>query len=304
MTMKGMDIEAGRQSAQTIQQGSSELEQLTNTLTQSLEGFQWIGPDADRTRQTWQSEHRTALTNISHVDQFDLEFIGFSIEQWVLAMRGRLLTRLGRLEEARRCLDRLAEMGATSLDPVIVQMPHYGYVELAAHLNDAGLAKVHLEHTLVIADKHQNPYLRVFALNGSALLSTMQANYRNAAITLGEALSLVRNAKVATEFETEILANLAESHRLAGDLELALTVSKETVRLSRQRGNRLPQCRALITWGGILSADSRMGKSGEAVLMFEEAEKLIRATGAQGYSAALVSAGFLATLGTTPARAT
>jgi uncharacterized protein YukE len=69
MTMKGMDIEAGRQSAQTIQQGSQELEQLTNTLTQSLEGFQWIGPDADRTRQTWQSEHRTALTNISQALQ-------------------------------------------------------------------------------------------------------------------------------------------------------------------------------------------------------------------------------------------
>ena len=29
MTMKGMDIEAGRQSATQIQQGSSELEQLT-----------------------------------------------------------------------------------------------------------------------------------------------------------------------------------------------------------------------------------------------------------------------------------
>jgi uncharacterized protein YukE len=69
MAMKGMDIEAGRQSAQVIQQGSSELEQLTNTLTQSLESFQWIGPDADRTRQTWQSEHRTALTNISQALQ-------------------------------------------------------------------------------------------------------------------------------------------------------------------------------------------------------------------------------------------
>jgi hypothetical protein len=69
MTMKGMDIEAGRQSAQVIQQGSSELEQLTNTLTQSLEGFQWIGPDADRTRQTWQSEHRTALTTIAQALQ-------------------------------------------------------------------------------------------------------------------------------------------------------------------------------------------------------------------------------------------
>jgi uncharacterized phage infection (PIP) family protein YhgE len=64
MAMKGMDIEAGRQSAQTIAQGASQLEQLTAQLTNSLTQFEWIGPDADRTRQTWESEHRTHLTNI------------------------------------------------------------------------------------------------------------------------------------------------------------------------------------------------------------------------------------------------
>jgi hypothetical protein len=65
MTMKGMDIEAGRQSATVISQGASQLEQLTQQLTSSLEGFQWVGPDAERTRSTWQSEHRTQLTNIT-----------------------------------------------------------------------------------------------------------------------------------------------------------------------------------------------------------------------------------------------
>ena len=64
MPMKGMDVEAGRQSAQQITQGASELEQLTGRLTQVIEGFEWIGPDAERTRQAWQSDYRTMLTQV------------------------------------------------------------------------------------------------------------------------------------------------------------------------------------------------------------------------------------------------
>ena len=64
MPMKGMDVEGGRQSAQQITQGASELEQLTGRLTQVIEGFEWIGPDAERTRQAWQSDYRTMLTNV------------------------------------------------------------------------------------------------------------------------------------------------------------------------------------------------------------------------------------------------
>ena len=64
MTMKGMNVEAGRQSATQIAQGAGELEQLTARLSQVIEGFEWIGPDADRTRQTWQSDHRTMLGQV------------------------------------------------------------------------------------------------------------------------------------------------------------------------------------------------------------------------------------------------
>ncbi|MBI2769363.1 MAG: AAA family ATPase [Burkholderiales bacterium] len=231
----------------------------------------------------------TALSDIQHVDKFDLEFIGFSIEEWVLAMRGRLLTRLGRFDEAHHCLDKLVEMGASSFDPVIVQMPHYAYIELAWHRNDLALANVHLAKATEIAQRHETPYLRVFALSGKGLVASLQEDFQAEAKALGEALSLVRNANVAMEFETEILANLADSHRKAGDLELALAVSKETVRLSRQRGNRLPECRATITWATILSADPRMGAKGEADKLFAEAHALVRSTGAQSYQKPLLA---------------
>ena len=29
-----------------------------------IEGFEWIGPDAERTRQSWQSDYRTMLTQV------------------------------------------------------------------------------------------------------------------------------------------------------------------------------------------------------------------------------------------------
>ncbi|MFW6776156.1 hypothetical protein ACOACO_17880 [Nocardioides sp. CPCC 205120] len=64
MAMKGMDIEGGRQSAQQITQGAGELEQLTGRLTQSLESFEWVGPDAERTRTSWNSEYRAMLTQV------------------------------------------------------------------------------------------------------------------------------------------------------------------------------------------------------------------------------------------------
>lgn len=61
MAMKGMDVEGGRQSAQQINQGAGELEALSGRLTQVIEGFEWQGPDAERTRSTWQSEYRPML---------------------------------------------------------------------------------------------------------------------------------------------------------------------------------------------------------------------------------------------------
>lgn len=71
MAMKGMDVEAGRQSATQINQGASELDQLTGRMTQVIEGFEWVGPDADRTRQTWQTDYRNMLTQVSqHLQEF------------------------------------------------------------------------------------------------------------------------------------------------------------------------------------------------------------------------------------------
>jgi hypothetical protein len=65
MAMKGMDVEAGRQASQQINQGSQELEALSGKMTQVIQGFDWIGPDADRTRDTWSSDYVTMLQKVT-----------------------------------------------------------------------------------------------------------------------------------------------------------------------------------------------------------------------------------------------
>ena len=65
MAMKGMDVEAGRQASQQINQGSQELEALSGKMTQVIQGFDWIGPDADRTRDTWSSGYVTMLQKVT-----------------------------------------------------------------------------------------------------------------------------------------------------------------------------------------------------------------------------------------------
>jgi hypothetical protein len=65
MAVKGMDVEGGRQSATVITQGAEQLDGLTQQLTGSIQGFEWMGPDADRTRETWNSEYVRTLQMVS-----------------------------------------------------------------------------------------------------------------------------------------------------------------------------------------------------------------------------------------------
>lgn len=225
----------------------------------------------------------SALRDIGEIDRFDREWIGFSIEQWVMGMRGRLLTRLGRLDEAEQCLRALLVMGQSSNDPVILQFAHFGYIDLAGCRRDAALAEEHYAHVAEIAAKYENPYLRVFALSCRAAVASIGGDFDTAAATYSQALALVRSAKVAMEFETEILASLAECQRRLGRFEQALDVAQEAIDISRERSTRLPECRALVTCASAMLDVHGSECADQAQTLFAEAEHLLGLTGATIY---------------------
>jgi len=233
--------------------------------------------------------NNAALQGVAHIDQFDREFIDFSIEQWLYGIRARLLIRMGRLEEAKTCLQQMEVADGGLNDPVIEQIAHYLYVELALCFRDTALAQKHSARVSKIAQEHKSPYSRAFALWCGGLVEATAGDLESAQRSYSQALELIMGTRAAVEFETEIRVSLAERHYLAGDHDQALAAAKEALALSQQRSNRLTECRALIVCGGVLGQKADAGSWSEASSLFNQAEQLITLTGARIYESGLTS---------------
>lgn len=231
-----------------------------------------------------------ALQGLSRIDQFDREFIGFSVEQWVLSIRVRLLNRMGRFDEAQSYLRQMPADAEDSDDPVMRQIAHHVYVDLAWCKNDPVLAEKYAATVAGIAEKHPNPYSKVFSLFCNGLSQLTAHDFDHAKQTFSDALKLIKSSNVAVDFEAEMLAGLAECHQHLRNFEQALACAKEALATSRLRSNRLAECRALIVWGAVLAAEGEPNGAGQAEIFFEQAERLIVLTGVKIFENALINA--------------
>lgn len=229
-----------------------------------------------------------ALQGLSQIDQFDREFIDFSIEQWVVGIRVRLLIRMGRLNDAQACLQQMLASDEVLGDPVIRQITHHLHVEFANATQNPALARQHVAIVVSLADQHTSPYSRVFALWCSGLADVSGGNLETAERSFSNALVCISATKVAVEFEAEIRASLAECHHKLGKLDIALEVAKENIAIARPRNNRLAECRALIVCGGVLSQKNDVNSWREALDFYSRAEQLITLTGAKMYEQRLM----------------
>jgi len=225
-----------------------------------------------------------ALEGVTQVETFDHQFLGFSVEHWLMTLRGRILLRLGRFDEAERCLRALIDIEDSLSDPTVQFLPHYAYVDLAWCVGDAKLAQRHAARVTAIAEKHGSPYLRVFALAAAGIAESVNQDFTAALRSFGESLSFARAAKAAMEYEPEILASIAECHAHLGQSAAALEAAQETIALARMRSARLPECRAAITTAAALIADGSGTRRHEAATWLARAEDLIRVTGAKIYA--------------------
>ena len=231
-----------------------------------------------------------ALADIDHIGSFDREFIGFSIEQWLKGMRSRLFARLGRYDEAQRCLDDLLAGGESAVHPLVLQIVHHCQVELAGTHGNPHQAAEHAAKLSELEQKHAMPYLKVATFNCRGLSKSVSGDFHGAIAEFGEALALVRSVSGAKEHETEILVNMADCLRSVGDFPQALAVAREALDISRQRNARITECRALVTCAAALLDAHGLEQREEAERMFSESEGLLGTTGAVIYEKALLAA--------------
>lgn len=221
-----------------------------------------------------------ALAGAGSVTDFDHQLLGYSVENWALSLRGRLLLRLGDLDAARESLEHMLHV-EDSIDPTVRFVAHFGHIDLAWCLDDAAMAAEHAAAIAAMARWHGSAYLRLYAMAGQAFALAVAREYERAIEAFQAAIAFLRESRAAMEFEPEMLASMAECLWRTGAPDQAIAVARDAVAVSRQRDARLPECRASITLGAALL--QVRGDRAEAVELLDYAAALIQVTGARIY---------------------
>jgi len=231
-----------------------------------------------------------AMDRAHEIVQFDRQTLGFDIEIWLAALRGRTLVMLDRQEEARPFLDRILQLEEGQVDALHYVIPSLAYVDLAWAEGNIGLAQMHADRAFSLAIKSGNPYLRVYAQASRGLSHIVSGRLTSAIEDLSEALRSARSRKAGLENEPRILADLANAYRLNGDTQNAFSVVNEAIKVAIDRNARVPECLARIVHAQLLlsgTSDQKIAGSRE----LERAQGLMQETGAMIFKAMIAPSG-------------
>jgi adenylate cyclase len=228
------------------------------------------------------SANTAALDEIGGIESLDEQFLGYSVENWAISLRARLLIRMARFAEARECLDRMLSIEKGALDPTVRFIAHMGSLEMASALGETGAAIEHARQIAAIAAEHPNAYLRVFALAAQGLSATIRGDFPAAIPAYNESLALSRASRAAMEYQSELLASLAECYLRIGQRADAREAAQEALAVARLQTTRLPQCRAYLTLAA-LGMESDLPDGEESSALLQECERLVAQTGAALY---------------------
>ncbi|WP_262296749.1 adenylate/guanylate cyclase domain-containing protein [Microvirga sesbaniae] len=221
-----------------------------------------------------------AMSLLQHVQDFENRFLGYSVEHWTLSLRARILIHLSRIDEGRAWLDHMLSIEDGLIDPTVQFISHLGYVDLAWLSGDPALARQHAIRVSQLAERHGTPYLKVFSFACMAMAQALEGNTQSAIQGFEDGLNFMHSARAALDYEPDMMASLAECQAHAKHFGDALLTAERTISLSRDRATRLTECRALIVAGAALIEQFGSQRHQDASRLLQDAETLIRATGA------------------------
>ncbi|MBS0450426.1 MAG: AAA family ATPase [Proteobacteria bacterium] len=220
-----------------------------------------------------------ALAEIEHVDAADEQFLGYRPVHWAMNLRGRILLRMCRFSEALDSFRTMLAIDEREVDPTVRFIAHMGCLEIAAAKSQPEIAAEHAMEVERIATRHPSPYLRVFSLTAHGLSAEVAGQTQLAIDAYAEALALLRSSRAAMEYESELVASLAECHLQLGATDRAQEFAKVTLSMARSRTQRLPQCRAYMVLAALAMEANPLDRQ-EWSQYLALAEQLIDRTGA------------------------
>ena len=232
----------------------------------------------------------TALAHIADITKSHEAKIGFNVERWVESLRARLLVRMGNFAAAVQSIAKLTSSEKDHPDPAVQFIPHLAGVELAWLTQDRKLADHHSIRIDEIAVSSRIPYLAVYASVCKALVLSLSGNHVAAIQKLEAAIRLATEAYAGMEYQSEMLAFLAEIHLRSNSPTAAFRVAERGIAVARERHARLAECRSTIILALVLSEGKLSHSNYQAGDLLARARRLIEETGALPYESLLAEA--------------
>jgi len=169
------------------------------------------------------------------------DFFGFSYLVWFATNRAFLLSLLGRLEEAHQGFVRALRVARDSGVPENLGWTSGivgNFAELTGEVvsDELGDAKATAHESLRIAEEMGSVFSRVVAHYAVGSAYVAAGDVAEAARSLDTGLELARSARAALDFETLMLARLAQARHAQGDPGAARQAAEEAIVLAKERG--------------------------------------------------------------------
>lgn len=206
---------------------------------------------------------------------------------FLTALRGFVLTYLGRLAEAGRALSEALAIAERDREAEVAGWINGWTVLHATVSGDGGPALERVQRGLEVAERSGSPFSQVVALASLGRIHALRSQWPEAVATLSRSLELARLRRTGLETEAGILADLAAASLEVGEAEQALRLAAEAVEIARKRGLELDECVASRVHARILLETSRGARRRSARRALDRSLELARDTGARALEPAI-----------------
>jgi adenylate cyclase len=216
------------------------------------------------------------------------EIAGFSYLVYFANIRSNALALMGRLDEARRALERGQRLARESGIPENLGWAG-GSLAMAAEcsgesgIGDLGDVRTAARQSVEIAEEFGSAFSRVLAYNALGAAHLVRRDWEEAERAISTALELLRVHRTGRETEAGALLRLARARLGRGDAAEARRAAEEAVALARDLGQANYESQARIALAQALCASDGAKARAAIEEELDRASTLIEQTGGRAF---------------------
>ncbi|MFN8543267.1 MAG: adenylate/guanylate cyclase domain-containing protein [Candidatus Binatia bacterium] len=224
-----------------------------------------------------------ALADVPEDPARGAEVLGYSPYITLVRVRAQVLGEMGRLDEAAHGVERAMALARDHGELEGVAWAHMDHVRLAQCTGDRSGALRHARAMIAIAEREETPYLRAQSHIALGLAYGLREEWRATTDTIGHALAIAREQRIALQFEALMLAALSEALGGLGDHAGALARAEEAVASARAHGTKRWEYAAHLAVARAALRDGGLRREDVIAAALSQAMAAIEVTGARSH---------------------